>query len=63
MSGPNTLPPRPSRNLDLIATTPVPIVAMCVHQERLFVATSGGVFERGEDGVFRECRFERLDKL
>ena len=27
--------------------------------EHVLVATSDGVFERGEDGVFRECEFER----
>lgn len=28
-------------------------------KERLFVATSDAVFERCDDGVFRECRFEK----
>jgi hypothetical protein len=45
---------------ELIATTPQTIVSMCVFKDRLFVATSEGVFERDEDGVFREMRFVRL---
>lgn len=38
---------------------PLVIVSMCVYQDHLFVATPDGVFERCDDGVFRECRFER----
>lgn len=29
-------------------------------KERLFVAAADAVFERCDDGVFRECRFEKL---
>ncbi len=46
------------KGMELVATSPLPIVSMAVFRDRLFVATSDGVFERGEDGVFRECRFE-----
>lgn len=28
-------------------------------REHILIATSDGVFERGDDGVFRECKFER----
>jgi hypothetical protein len=45
----------------LQATSQVPVVSMVVFNDRLFVATAEGVFERGQDGVFRECRFEPHD--
>lgn len=84
VEGPDPSRPKPRVcNLELVATTPIPIVAMCVHRdllleslgqpgggqrfteicirERLFVATTEGVFERDEDGVFRQCRFEKAD--
>lgn len=43
--------------LNLIAKSPLSIVSMCVFNDRLFVATSEGVFERREDGAFHELRF------
>lgn len=30
-------------------------------REHLFVATTDGVFERGDDGIFRECVFEKIE--
>lgn len=50
----------PRRPIELIASCPFPIVGMCVFQDCLYVATAEGVFVRDGDGVFRECRFERL---
>lgn len=44
---------------ELIATTPHTIVGMQMAGEHLFVAATDGVFERGDDGIFRECVFER----
>lgn len=46
----------------LIASTPVPIISMCIFKDRLFVATSEGVFERGDDGVFHECRLVKAEQ-
>ena len=34
------------------------IVAMTEYRGNLFVATETGVWVRGDDGVFRPCRFE-----
>jgi hypothetical protein len=36
----------------------VPPPSMCVFKDRLFVAMANAVFERDDDGVFRECKFE-----
>jgi hypothetical protein len=46
----NTRPP------ELVATCKVAIVGMCVFKDRLFIATSEGVFERLDDGCFHEVR-------
>jgi hypothetical protein len=37
-----------------------PIIAIVQCRKSVLVATVGRVFERGLDGVFRECRFERI---
>lgn len=42
---------------ELVATSPVPVVGMVTFKDRLFVATSEGVFERQDDGAFHEVRF------
>lgn len=47
----------PPRNMELVATSKVPIISMVVFKDRLFVATSEGVFERGDDGAFHEMQF------
>jgi hypothetical protein len=41
-----------------VAFAATPIVSMVEFKGRLFVALANGVFERGDDGVFRECKFE-----
>jgi hypothetical protein len=43
--------------MELVATSAIPIVSMCVFQDRLIVATQEGVFERLEDGKFHEIEF------
>lgn len=37
----------------------IPNAKQYAPQEILFIATTDGVYERGDDGVFRECVFER----
>ena len=43
-----------------LGSADLPLVAMVVFRKRVLVATATAVFERGDDGVFRECRFERI---
>ena len=42
---------------ELVATCKVRVISMCVFKDRLFVATSEGVFERLDDGAFHEVQF------
>lgn len=46
----------------LIGTSPAPIVSMCVFKDRLFIATTNGVFERDEQGDFQEVRLVYADR-
>lgn len=46
----------PHKPVELIAKSPMPIINMCVFNDRLFVATTDGVFERLADGSFHEIR-------
>ncbi len=41
-----------------LATTDDAIVSMAIYKDRLFVATTKGVFVKGEDDVFRPLKFE-----
>lgn len=42
--------------VELIASSKVPIVSMCIFKDHLFVATSDAVFERMDDGSFHEVQ-------
>jgi len=46
--------------IPVATTSATPIVGMVEHRGRLFVAMTNAVFERGDDGVFRECKFEMV---
>jgi hypothetical protein len=52
-----SIPAQPVSGMDLIATSPHPIVSMVSFDDRLFIATAGGVFERLADGKFHELKF------
>jgi hypothetical protein len=45
---------------ELGSIMPTPVVSMVEHKGRLFVATTVAVWERGDDGVFRKCKFEMV---
>ncbi len=53
-------PPRPTlaarSGLTVFVSLPAPIAAMCVVQDRLFVATEAGMFEVSPDGSSRSLR-------
>jgi hypothetical protein len=57
VAGSSELPHLSRPGTELVATSKVAVVSMCVFNDRLFVATSEGVFERLDDGVFHEVRF------